>query len=159
MLYNWPESLRVNDTRFGSCQGLNVNGIGCPTVWELGLDPRTRPAHVARFQFGAAGAPETRRLERATVRAVASGSGSADGGVAPGVALWVHDLNAFMPAVERQAPGELSWTTEDPALLQRLFDPAQPWTAFALSPAGAHGLDGATLEVDYVELVVRYARH
>ena len=140
-------------------------GVPTDETWRWNAGGARSPAQVFQARFSHAGDVAPSDVQRVTTRWVARGAGFPDGSETSGVRLSIWDAGAWQEIETAggtvDAFGELTWSTDDPLRLARLFfgdDLALGIAATSLAPVGFGGPDHSDglLAVDYAEVVVTY---
>jgi hypothetical protein len=126
-------------------------------TWELGLDTRYRPAQVSTFRFSSA-VPEGSELKSMRVRSAATGFGFDGTQRVNGVALWLWRRNAFAIENTLVTDGGIEFSSSTASDLSEWISDQNNEIKLVLSPTEANGNQPAHLEVDSLELEVRYRR-
>lgn len=142
--------------------GLNIVSTGVQVfsdTWELEFD-RHRPSAVFHAAIDFAAIPAAAAPRRLTLHAVAGATSEVGHVRTPGVTAAIFHLGRWRPLGSNGAPpvdggAPVEGVETDPAALESLLR-SGPELHLGLLPNGENGRDGAGLQLDYVELRVRY---
>ena len=150
-------------------QAVLFGGSSRRDTWELAADPDQRPALIATIDWRFASA-DTSDVQALTIVAHASGTGFVTAAIdtpldGARLLVWQPERNGWVtsastPAGIDGAPGVISYTTTTPQESRAVFaDDAL--VHFALTPTFPMGNGSlpAQVELDYLEVAVKYRRH
>jgi len=139
--------------------------IACDETWTVDSARAAagRPAHVLRVRLAAASPSGNLSIREISGRWTAGGTGFPGGMQTHGVTLsgLARHHNYWFPLADGTAsavaPAEVTFSTEDPALLDSLLASTQKELAIAVTPP-ASGTGVSAVASGYMEVTVAYAR-
>jgi hypothetical protein len=149
------------------------SGVDLDELWSWDSGARSRPGNLMRVRFGTAEGPSPGDcldrsrpcpIEEVSVTWTTGGTGDGDltGTPLDGSSLLVWDGRAWRGVAHNgssfASPGDLTWSTTDPALLGHIFTGDRQTATFAVVPRAPNGAlaDYAAVQSEWAEVTVRY---